>query len=86
MCNEPNPEGLRSATWIPGTEYTLKKPFVRVITPDKLTTAPLTILMDNYFRQVSRALKDKGTETDALTLVLRQLNRHFDLVDKEEAT
>lgn len=82
VCNELNPEGLRSATWISGTEYPLKKPFVRVITPETLTTAPLTILMGDCFGQVSRALKDKFTETDALTLLLRQLNSHFDLVDR----
>ena len=44
--NDDSHDGHSSNNWIPGWEYPLQKSLVRVITPDKPTTVPLTKLMD----------------------------------------
>ena len=81
LCDERNSDGLRSATWVPRWEYLLRISFERAITPDKLTTVPLTTLMDESFGQVSRALEDGALGPEACTLLLRLLNGHCDRVD-----
>ena len=80
LCGKRNLEGLRSAAWIPGWEYPLRRSFECAITPDTPTTAPLTILIDDYFGQVSRALDDGATVPEAFTFLLRLLSGHFDRV------
>ena len=62
LCDERNSEGLRSATWVPGWGYPLRRYFERTMTPDKPTTAP-------RFGQVLRALEDGASGPEALTLL-----------------
>ena len=77
LCNERNPEGLRSATWVLGWEFPRQRSFERAITPAKPTTAFLTTLVDDCFGQVSRALEDGATGPEAFTLLLRLPSGHF---------
>ena len=76
LCHERT-EGLRSATWVPGWEYPLRRSFERAITPDKPTTSPLTTLMDKMFGQISRSLRDGASGPEAFALLLRLLSGHF---------
>ena len=62
LCDECNLEGLRSATWVSGWEHPLRRPFECAITPDKLTTTPLTTLVGEGFGQVSRTLEDGASD------------------------
>ena len=39
-------EGLRSPTWLPGSDLPLHKAFMRAITPEKPSTADMTTLID----------------------------------------
>ena len=80
LCDERNSEGLRSATWIPGWEYPPQRSFERAITSDKLTTSPLTTLMDDLFRQVARTLRDGASGPEAFALFPRIFSGHFDRV------
>ena len=50
--------GLKSPLWIPGWELPLHKAFMRAIKPDKPSTADMTTLIDEYFRQVSRDVEE----------------------------
>ena len=77
-------EGLRSPTWVPSWDRPLKKAFMRAITPDKPTTANTTTLIDDFFAQVSRAVKGRATGPEAFTLLLHLLTTHFDRVDTGE--
>ena len=81
MCNDGSHEGLYSTDWIPGRAYPLKKSFARAIAPDNLTTAPRTILADDFLGQVSRALSAGSTGPEAFTLLLRLLSNHSDRTD-----
>ena len=50
-------EGLRSPTWLPGSDLPLHKAFMRAITPDKPSTADMTTLIDEILdrcRELSR--------------------------------
>ena len=58
----------------------LRRSFERAVTPDKLTTFPLTTLMDDFFGQVSRVLRDGASGPEAFAL-LRFLSGHLDRVD-----
>ena len=80
-CDENNHEGIKAVKWIPGWEYPLQKSFERAITPDKPTTASLTAVMDDFFRQVLGALASGATGPAAFALLLRLLNTHFDNTD-----
>ena len=83
LYDERNSEGLRSAAWVPGWDYPLRRSFERAITSDKPTTSPLTTLMHFCLGQVSRVLRDGASGPEAFALVLRLLNGHFDRVDSE---
>ena len=76
--------GLNSPSWVPGWELPLHKAFMRAITPDKLSTADMTTLIDEFFRQVSRDVEDGASGPEAFTLLLRPLMTHFDRVDTGE--
>ena len=56
----------------------------REITPDKPSTADMTTLIDDFFRQVSRDVEDGASGPEALTLLLRRLMTRFDRVDTGE--
>ena len=77
-------EGLRSPTWVPGWDLPLHQAFMRGITPVKPSTADMTTLIHDVFGQVSRALKERASDPEAFTLLLRQLTTHFDRVDPGE--
>ena len=57
---------------------------MRAITPDKPSTADMTILIDKFFRQVSRDVEEGASGPEAFTLLLRRLITHFDRVDTGE--
>ena len=65
----------------------LQESFVCAVPPDKFKNSPRTtlprwvIILDGYFGQVSRALKDRATGPETSTLLLRLLNTPFDHVD-----
>ena len=77
-------EGVRVSTWVPGWIHPLRLAFNRVITPDRPTTARMTILIGDFFGQVSRALDGGASGPEAFTLLLRLLVTHFDRVDTAE--
>ena len=79
-CNE----GLKSPTWLPGGDFPLHKAFTRAITPDKPSTAKMTTLIDDLFRQVSRDVEEGASGPEAFNLLLRRLMTHFDSVDTGE--
>ena len=62
----------------------LHKAFMRAITPDKPSTADMTTLIDESFRQVSRDVEEGASGPDAFNLMLRRLITHFDRVDTGE--
>ena len=57
---------------------------MRAITPDKPSTADMTTLIDEFFRQVSRDVEEGASGPEAFTLLLRRLMTHFDRVDTRE--
>ena len=71
-------EGLISPSWVPGWELPLHKAFMHAITPDKPSTADMTTLIDEFFRQVSRDVEEGASGPEAFTLLLRRLMTHFD--------
>ena len=79
-------EGLSSTNWTLGWKYPLQKSFACAITPDKPTTSTLSIMMDGFFKQVSRVLAGGATGPEALTLLLMLLSNHFDRTDGGLAT
>ena len=54
------------------------------ITPDKPSTADMTTLIDECFRQVSRDVEEGASCPEAFNLLLRRLMTHFDRVDTGE--
>ena len=54
---------------------------MRAITPDKPSTADMTTLIDELFRQVSRDVEEGASGPEAFNLLLRRLMTHFDRVD-----
>ena len=75
---------LKSPSWVPGWDLPLHKAFMRAITPDKRSTADMTTLIDQFFRQVSRDVEDGASGPEAFTLLLRRPMTHFDRVDTGE--
>ena len=61
-----------------------KEKIMRAITPDKPSTADMTTLIDEFFRQVSRDVEEGASGPEAFTLLLRRLMTHFDRVDTGE--
>ena len=57
---------------------------MHAITPDKPSTADMTTLTDEFFRQVSRDVEEGASGPEAFTLLLRRLMTHFDRVDTGE--
>ena len=49
---------LKSLSWVPGWNLSLHKAFTRALTPDKLSTADMTTLIDEGFQQVSRDVEE----------------------------
>ena len=76
--------GLKSPSWVPGWDLPLHKAFMRAITPDKPSTADMTALIDEFFRQVSSDVEEGASGPEAFTLLLRRLMTHFDRVDTGE--
>ena len=76
--------GLNSPSRVPGWELPLHKAFMRAITPDKPSTADMTALIDEFFRQVSRDVEEGASRPEAFNLLLRRLMTHFDRVDTGE--
>ena len=76
--------GLQSPSWVPGSDLSLHKAFMRAITPDKPSTADMTTLIDEFFRQVSRDVEERASGPEGFTLLLRRLMMHFDRVDTGE--
>ena len=76
--------GLNSPSWVPGWELPLHKAFMCAITPDKPSTADMTTLIDECFRQVSRDVEEGASGPEAFNLLLRRLMTHFDRVDTGE--
>ena len=54
---------------------------MRAITPDKPSTADMTTLVDELFRQVSRDVEEGASGREAFTLLMRRLMTHVDRVD-----
>ena len=77
-------EGIKSPSWIPGWDLPLHKPFTRAITLDKPSTADMTTLIDDLFRQVSRDVEELASGPETFNLLLRRLMTHFNRVDTEE--
>ena len=57
---------------------------MRAITPDKPSTADMTTLIDDFFRQVSSDVELGASGPDDFNLQPRRLMTHFDLVDTGE--
>ena len=57
---------------------------MRVFTPDKPSTADMTTLIDEFFRQVSTDVEEGVSGPEAFNLLLRRLMMHFDRVDTGE--
>ena len=77
-------DGLNSPSWVPGWEIPLHKAFMRAITPDQPSTADMTTLIDEIFRQVPRDVEEGAPGGEAFTLLLSRLMTHFDHVDTGE--
>ena len=77
-------EGIKSPSWIPGWDLPLHKPFTRAITLDKPSTADMTTLIDDLFRQVSRDVEELASGPETFNLLLRRLMTHFNRVDTGE--
>ena len=60
-------EGLNSPSWVPGWERPLHKAFMRAIISDKPSTADMTTLIDEFFRQVSRDVEEGASGPEVLT-------------------
>ena len=45
--------GLKSLSWVPGWDLPLDRVFMRSVTPNKPSTANMTTLIDQFFRQIS---------------------------------
>ena len=58
---------------------------MRAITPDKPSTADMTTLIDECFRQVSRDVDEGASGPEAFSLLLRRLMTRFDRVDMRES-
>ena len=80
-CDDRCIAGLKSPSWIPGWDLPLHKAFMRAITPDKPSTADMTTLIDEFFRQVSGDVEEGASAPEAFTLLLRRLMTNFDRVD-----
>ena len=61
-------EGLKSPSLVPGWDLPLHKAFTRAIPPDKPSTADMTTLIDDFFRQVSRDVEE-GASSPELSLI-----------------
>ena len=85
-CDDRCQEGVRAPTWVFGWIHPIGLAFNRAITPDRPTTARMTTLIDDFFKQVSRVLDEKAYRPEAFTLLLRLLVTHFDRVDTGEVT
>ena len=77
-------EGLNSPSWVPGWERPLHKAFMRAIIPDKPSTADMTTMVDELFRQVSRDVEEGSSGPEAFNRLLRRLITHVDRVDTGE--
>ena len=77
--------GLTSPSWAPGWDLPLHKAFMRAITLDRPSTADMTTLIDELFRQVSRDVKEGVSGPEAFNLPLRRLMPQFDRVNKEDS-
>ena len=53
---------------------------MRAITPDKPSTADMTALIDECFRQVSKDMEEGASGPEAFTLLLRRLMTHLSLI------
>ena len=80
-CDDRCIAGLKTPSWVPGWDLPLHKAFMRAITPDKTSTADMTTLIDEFFRQVSRDVEEGASGPEAFTILLRRLMTHFDRVD-----
>ena len=83
-CDDSGIAGLKSPLWVPGWDLPLHKAFMRAIIPDKPSTADMTTLIDEFFRQVSRDVEERASGPEGFTLLLRRLMMHFDRVDTGE--
>ena len=83
-CDDRCTKGLQTPTWVPGWDVPLRKAFMRAITPVKPSTADMTNLIDDFFGQVSRALKEGAFGPEAFTPLVCQLTTHSDRVDTGE--
>ena len=57
---------------------------MRAISPGKPSTADMTTLTDDWFRQVSRNVEERASSPEAFTILLRRLVTHVDRVDTGE--
>ena len=57
---------------------------MHAITPDKHSTADMTTMIDDYFRQMSRDVEEGASGSGVFTLLLRLLMTHFNRVDTGE--
>ena len=76
--------GLKSPSWVPGWDLPVHNAFMRAVTPDKPSTADMTTLIDECFRQVSRDVEEGASCPEAFTLLRRHVMTHFDSVDTRE--
>ena len=83
-CDDRCTAGLKSPSWVPGWNLPLHKAFMRAISPDKPSTADMTTLIDEFFRQVSRDVEEGASGPEAFTLLLRRLMTRFDRIDTGE--
>ena len=83
-CDDRYTEGLRSPTWVTGRDLPLDEEFMRAITPDKPSTAGMTTLIDEFYGQVSRDVKERASGSAAFSLLLRRLMTHLDRIDTGE--
>ena len=65
--------GLNSPSWVPGWYLPLLEAFMLAITPDKPSTADMTTLIDECFRQVSRHVEEGASGPEAFNLLLRRV-------------
>ena len=76
--------GLKSLSWVPGWDLPLDRAFMRSVTPNKPSTANMTTLIDQFFRQISRDVEEGASGPEVFTLLLRRLMTHFDRVGTGE--
>ena len=65
--------GLNSPSWVPGWYLPLLEAFMLAITPDKPSTADMTTLIDECFRQVSTDVEEGASGPEAFNLLLRRV-------------